>query len=523
MAPSPEASPAQPPPQRRPVTLLAATFIVLVCVCMLVMQLWQTLRAREIQLTEAKAAATNLAHAVAQHAYDTLKQADTILVGLVERLEKDGFPAGDTTRLHQLLASHVSELPQMHALFIIGPDGDWLLNSQSKASPELNSAGREYFNYHRDHRDRGAHIGPPILGRASGAWVVTVSRRLDRPDGGFAGVVMASIDMQYFSRYYQRFAIGHSGAIFIALDKGIMLVRRPFDENSLGRDISRLPLFLEHLPRAPESTVTFTSGQDGITRINSYRRVQQYPLVVSAALSQGEMLVGWRAEAELHAAVAAILTLGLVLLGLRLLKQIRLRAEAEGELLTARHALENLNRTLATLAMQDGLTGLANRRHFDTALQDEFSRAIRNASALALIMIDVDCFKQYNDNYGHAAGDACLREIGKVVAKSSHRPGDVTARYGGEELVVLLPGSDLRGAIAVAENIRLAIHRLELPHAGSPGGMVTVSVGVAAFVPVGRERRPLELIEAADKALYQAKAGGKNRVCAHSEMLERCA
>ncbi|WGG53049.1 sensor domain-containing diguanylate cyclase [Rugamonas sp. DEMB1] len=523
MAPSPDASPAQSVPQRRSVALLATTFIVLVCLSMLVMQLWQAMRTRDIQLAEAEASATNLAHAVAQHAYDTLKQADTILVGLVERLEKDGLPADDPTRLRQLLISHVNELPQMHALFVIGPDGGWLLNSRSNSTAGQDSADREYYLYHRDHRDRGAHIGPPILGRASGAWVVTVSRRLERPDGSFAGVVMASIDMHYFSRYYQRFAIGRSGAIFVALDNGVMLVRRPFEEKSLGRDISRLPLFRDYLPRAPAGTSTFTSGQDGVTRINSYRRVQQYPLVVSAALSQSEMLSGWRADAWLHAVAVATLTLGLALLGMRLLKQIRLRAEAEGELLTARHALESLNRTLAALAMQDGLTGLANRRHFDAALQEEFSRAVRNASPLALIMIDVDCFKQYNDIYGHAAGDACLRAIGKAVAQGRRRPGDLTARYGGEELAVLLPGADVAGAVAVGENIRLAIELLELTHAGCPGGRVTVSVGVEAFVPATRDRRPLDLVEAADKALYQAKAGGRNRVCARSEVLEQCA
>jgi diguanylate cyclase (GGDEF)-like protein len=250
-----------------------------------------------------------------------------------------------------------------------------------------------------------------------------------------------------------------------------------------------------------------------VTRINSYFRLQQYPLVVSAALSEDEILGQWRTDAYLHGSGVGILVLGLALLGLRLIRQIELRIQAEAELVRARGTLETLNGTPEKLAMKDELTGLANRRQFETSLKDEFSRAMRDASSLALIMIDVDCFKQYNDIYGHPAGDECLKTISKVVAEGKHRPGDLAARYGGEELVVLLPGTDVAEAMVVAENIRRAIHCLELTHAGNATGVVTVSAGVDAFAPVRYENRPVDLVEAADKALYRAKANGRNRVC----------
>ncbi|RFP09972.1 MULTISPECIES: sensor domain-containing diguanylate cyclase [unclassified Duganella] len=498
---------------------LAIFFVVLVCTSLIGVQVWLTAHARSVQLNESEIAAANLAEAVGQHAYDTIKEADTVLVGLVERLENDGKLELELDRFHQLLVHRVAELPQLHGLFVYGDDGRWLVNSQPELLKGKNNSDREYFIYHREHADRGVHIGPPVRSKSTGDWIVTVSRRFNQPDGSFGGVVLAAINMNYFQKFFERFKIGEDGAIQLALDDGIMLVRRPFNEKSLGRDISKLPLFHDYLPKAPVDTVIFTSAQDGVTRINSYRRLEQYPLVVSAALSKDEVLAQWRADAYLYSAGVIILVLGISLLGIRLVRQINLRIQAEAELVRARNSLVTLNQTLERLAMQDGMTGLSNRRHFDATLKNEFSRAMRGASALALVMIDVDSFKQYNDIFGHAAGDECLKAISKVVADSKHRPGDIAARYGGEELAVLLPGTDVAGALAVAEHIRAAVEDLNIKHPGSATGYVTVSAGVESFAPVRFESEPVDLIKAADQALYRAKSLGRNRV--HSNIIDR--
>jgi len=507
-------------PRKSPILFQAISFVVLVCVALIGVQVWLTERARVVQLNESEIAAANLAESVAQHAYDTIKEADTVLVGLVERLEVGGQSDLELGRIHDLLVHRVSELPQLHGIFVYGEDGRWLVNSRPLMLRDMNNSDREYFIYHRDHADPGVHIGPPVRSKSTKEWIITVTRRFNKPDGQFGGVVLATIKMDYFHKFFQRFNIGENGAIFLALDTGILLVRRPFNEQTLGRDISNLPLFRDYLPKSPVGTAMFTSAQDGVTRINSYRRLEQYPLVISAALSKDEVLAGWREDAYFQRGLVVIIALGIALAGLRLVSQIKLRIQAEAELVRARNSLETLNQTLERLAMQDGLTGLANRRQFDTSLKNEFSRAMRNASSLALIMIDVDCFKQYNDIYGHAAGDECLKAIGKVVADKKHRPGDVAARYGGEELVVLLPGADVAGAIAVAENIRAAIEDLELKHTGNTTGHVTISAGVEVFAPVKYETEPIDLIKAADQALYQAKSRGRNRVCAKAIDLE---
>jgi len=492
---------------------LAIIFVVLVCLSLLTTQLWMTLRARDVQLDEATQASANLARSVAQHAYDTIKEADTVLVGLVERIETGGVSDRELSRIHKLLVLRVAELPQLLGIFIYAKDGSWLVNSQYELLQNLNNEDREYFKYHQNHSDRGPYIGPPVRSKSTGAWIITVSRRINFSDGSFGGVALATIDMEYFRRFYDEFSIGDRGAIFIASRDGRLLLRRPFDEGHLGKDISKLPLFNNYILKYPIGTTVIKSELDGVTRINSYRKVETYPLVVSAALSQDEVLASWRSDTYLQILVCWVLVSIIAFLGYRMVRQIDLREKAETKLRDAGNDLALLNETLTRLARQDGLTELANRRYFDESLLDEFNRAQRGETSIGLVMVDVDFFKQYNDIYGHVAGDECLRKIGKVLANSMRRPGDLAARYGGEEMVVLLPGTDLSGALAVAESIRSAVQAMEIAHSGNPFGILTVSVGVESFEPILLENKAVELVEAADKALYKAKESGRNQVC----------
>jgi diguanylate cyclase (GGDEF)-like protein len=181
------------------------------------------------------------------------------------------------------------------------------------------------------------------------------------------------------------------------------------------------------------------------------------------------------------------------------------------------------NKMLLTLARRDGLTGLSNRRHFDELLVQEFRRARRQELPLSLLMLDVDCFKGFNDTFGHPAGDDCLRRVSAAVRETLKRPGDTAARYGGEELAVLLPATDLTGAMVIGEQMRVAVASLAIAHPGSPFGHVTISVGAADMLPLLVSDKAADLLCAADQALYQAKKTGRNRVCRWSfvEEMER--
>ena len=171
--------------------------------------------------------------------------------------------------------------------------------------------------------------------------------------------------------------------------------------------------------------------------------------------------------------------------------------------------LAEANRQLELLSNTDGLTNIGNRRIFDKTLIQEWNRGQRAETSLSLVMLDIDHFKQFNDLYGHLAGDACLQSLAYALAQSGRRSGELVARYGGEEFVILLPNVDQFSAYEAAQHIQQLIASLAIPHAQSPTGIVTFSIGVASVIP-SSEQLPSELVQLADAALYDAKLAGRN-------------
>lgn len=201
----------------------------------------------------------------------------------------------------------------------------------------------------------------------------------------------------------------------------------------------------------------------------------------------------------------------------RLLALAKEAAEAQNESLEAKvhertAALEAANRKLSELTVTDALTGLANRRRFDAVFADEWSRGYRSRQPLAIIMLDIDYFKPYNDRYGHQAGDECLRAVAQVLQTSARRAGDLVARYGGEEFVVVAADADDNTARELAETMRRSVERLAMPHEVSDvARVVTISLGIAVVVP-SEHMQAARLLHLADDALYRAKKEGRNRV-----------
>ncbi len=239
---------------------------------------------------------------------------------------------------------------------------------------------------------------------------------------------------------------------------------------------------------------------------------------VPAALARGS------ARGNAVGETALLVTVGLVLLvtlGTAAIDKGRYRelSRLNGELANSQQALlrsegqlREANALLSELSIRDGLTGLYNRRRFDEVFEMEWRRSLRSMRPLALLMIDVDCFKDLNDTYGHQRGDDCLREIARVLEGQPRRGHDMVARFGGEEFAVLLPGADVAGALRIGENIRRAVEGQKMEHKRSlVGPWVTVSVGVSGCIPETSET-PESLLYDADMALYVAKQLGRNRV-----------
>lgn len=202
----------------------------------------------------------------------------------------------------------------------------------------------------------------------------------------------------------------------------------------------------------------------------------------------------------------------LVSANLKLLAQAEEMDQKNRELTETRRQLEHRNRDLERISALDTLTQIANRRRFDAALRQEWRRSARDESSLSLVFCDIDYFKRFNDTYGHQAGDECLVRVAQAMEETLNRPADLVARYGGEEFIALLVDTGLEGARMLAERMRARVEALKVEHRASEvAAHLTVSLGVASVVPKPA-LRPEDLVDLADRALYAAKEGGRNRV-----------
>lgn len=471
---------------------------------------WKVLASRDRALEEVDVHGLNLTQALVTYSEGIVRQSAQLLLGLVERLETEGRGPSQIQRLSALVNRQESLLPQLSGITIYDNKGRWLMSSNQPIPVGANSSDRAFFVHHRDDPSREFFIGPPIQSRSNQEWVITVSRRFNDARGEFAGVVAVTLGIESFLRLFGKIDVGQEGAIGLSYTDGRLLVRYPFREQDMGRNFSKSPIYAKYLVDRSVGTASFTSSLDGVERLYAFRKSDRLPLVTTVALGKREALAAWRIEALLSAVVVAGL-LGLTgLIGWFLILDIRQRIAVEGQLRGTQQQLLSSNRQLELLAMKDALTGLANRRYFDETLAVEARRAQRDGVPLALLMIDIDHFKLFNDSLGHVAGDACLQTVSRVLMECVRRPSDLVARYGGEEMGVIMSDTDSDGAAVVAQLMLDHLKQENIPQKSSPFGRVSVSIGIATAA--GSELDHLQkLIEVADQALYDAKALGRNQ------------
>ncbi|MGI4794905.1 MAG: sensor domain-containing diguanylate cyclase [Janthinobacterium lividum] len=505
---------------------------------------------------------------------------------------------------------------------ILDAQGRVMADSVELAPPPASPAELRALARHRGATDTGPMIGLPVT-MHDGGHLVTLSRRITRPDGGFGGMVCGTIRLGFLTDRFRHLRLGPHDVVSLFVGDGVMLAHAPGDPQ-VGRRITGSEI-MRRFNEQDSGIAVAPTPIDGIRRVFSFNHIEGWPLLLDVGVSISDLYAPWRRKALSIGMLLGMMTAAGSILVLILSREVtsRIAAEADakqneeryraladgasdiilrfgpnlvrtyaspsvttfgympdelvghtpgewiypedqdrfgamieavraghrtdaisyrvrrkdgsynwvearyslledGELLAIlrdvderKHVefeLDAARQELTRLSTIDPLTGVGNRRTLDQALERELRRTERDNGELAMLLIDVDHFKSFNDHYGHLAGDEALRVVGRALTIAARRPADLAARYGGEEFALVLPSTELFGAISVAEVLREAVMRAQVPHAASATGFLTVSIGVASVRPCQQPLGPAALIARADEALYAAKHAGRNTV-----------
>ena len=480
----------------------------------------------------------------------------------------------------------------------------------------------EYSGFHRSHASTDTHIGTAVRSKAGKDWLLPVSRRIDAPDGSFAGVLLATIRLDHFARFIESFDLRGDTAFYLVHSEGGVLLRYPFWARSVEADLGDREFFQDQGPSKQQGNHEYRL-QSGESRLSGYYYSPDTRVTAIVTRSKSALFHNWvtRSKYPWACLIAAyVVGLGITF---RWLRQIRLReigdrkvaareaefrlianassdviekhsmagireyvspaaailfeqapetligtkvtdgqdeatrtawisaqlrlqsgssaetilaqrqradgsviwlesvlscvrsengAPADGIVVVTRDVTrqETAKRELDTLAVTDELTGLFNKRYFSQHLQTVLSES--PGAPVSLLLLDLDRFKQFNDTYGHLPGDNCLRDVANAIRSALPESGAVAARFGGEEMAVLLPGFGQAASLLLAEKLRRAVEALKIAHeANAPSGIVTISIGLCVL-PKGHSETSETLIVSADQALYEAKSQGRNRI-----------
>jgi diguanylate cyclase (GGDEF)-like protein len=446
----------------------------------------------------------------------------------------------------RFLADIALQVPWMRTFSVAGRDGRVVCSSSAQAVG-LDISDRLYFQ--QVLRTGNYVLSDYTVSRVNNTPMIVAGFPQRGADGTVEAVMIGVLDSVWISRLAGATAERPRAAVLMVDGQGTVLTHHPDPAQWTGRQFKDHPLVRPMLSQS-EGVVT-AAGLDGVRRVFGFVQLPGTETRLAIGLDETEILQ--RVNREMRRAygeVGAIAVIVLMLIwfgGDRLIvRPIRLlaltaervgRGEYETRVSNRRWAAEfmplvtalddmavriaarraearAMTDRLSELAAKDELSGLANRRAFDRQLGQEWHHAVTRERPLALLMIDTDHFKAFNDHYGHLQGDACLRILGGLLAACVQSELDFVARYGGEEFAMLLPGLDVASATEVAEQLRVAVELRHVPHVAAPSGRVTISVGVASLRPAPGEAAGT-LIEAADAALYAAKRRGRNTVVAH--------
>ncbi|CAH2778784.1 MAG: Sensory box/GGDEF family protein [uncultured Paraburkholderia sp.] len=451
--------------------------------------LWTVIFARlsvekEATYREAMASAAILSAALEQHTIKAIHQVDQITRFVKYEFEK--------TPGHFDLSSTVEKgVVQSETLVqvsLIDEHGKLIANTAELNPKRIDLSDREHFKVHEHENDDQLYISKPVLGRVSGHWTLQMTRRLNHPDGSFAGVVVVSEDPSYFtSDFYNNAAIGREGVIAVISDNGTVLARRTGNVVNATGTFSASGSY----PTSEHVSSTYVDSIDNVTRIVSYRHIDGYPLGVLVGLSQAEEFADYNHTRNVYLLMAGFISLAM-------LSFFVVATGLIGKLL-------DREREMTHLVEYDLLTGLRNRYATLRTLRQEVAQPA-NLGHLAILFIDLDNFKTVNDTLGHNAGDIVLQMTASRLA-TAVAEGGTLSRIGGDEFVVVIKGDDVeKRAVALAE---AAAEAFSKPFEVRGSSFVLhASIGIALY-SVANESE-IDLLKKADLAMYSAKDAGKN-------------
>lgn len=485
-----------------------AVFLVVTALAVTGTNVWSLWFSWKQRLAERENDALNLSISLAKQAEDAFLQVDITLADAVRQLRQNGNGYASSPAFTRQIREQHGKLPQLHGLFIYDAKGNWVATSGNYIPAKASNADRDYFIWHRTHTSTNLLVSRVIRSRSTGDLVIPVSVRLNDESGQFAGVALATVRVDYFRHYYSYYILGGRDVLGLILADTSVLYVRPLADSVINQSLSSSPLFKTALKTSDSGSATWRSSLDGVERIYGYARLQQYPLIVTAGFDRDKIRKEWLSANMTDAILNLILLVMIACMGIFLLKQVRANIRNQIELTQVRDELTTINHTLQSLALIDGLTGLANRRQFDAVLE----QSLQSEEPVSLIMIDIDYFKLYNDSCGHVAGDICLKKVGRLLKGVTHRHTDLVARYGGEEFAIILPFTGESDAKKVAERAIITIREAGIIHLNTelPGKVVTISAGYASVISGGKQEEGERLKERADEGLYKAKRSGRN-------------
>jgi diguanylate cyclase (GGDEF)-like protein/PAS domain S-box-containing protein len=303
--------------------MIVIFFALVMTACILGVVVWKALEAKANALERGGTDIQNLAHSLAEHAAHTIQSADIAMSGMVDALK---YRSPVPERFNKYLAETVAALPQLREIGVLDPDGEWRYSSLPE-TPRHNNSDRAYFVYHRDNDGPKLRISEPFRSRLTGRSTILLSKRINRQDGGFGGVLTAAIDTDYFNNFYRTFQLGPDGGISLLRNDGLVLVRWPMSDRS--NDLSKTDLFKTHLKQSSVGCYKIVSPFDGVVKYFGYEETSQFPLVVTVAMSEDWLLSGWLATLRTDAIVAGVLLCMIILLAALLSSQFSFRMKVE--------------------------------------------------------------------------------------------------------------------------------------------------------------------------------------------------